>query len=150
VNLHGTEIAVRASQFLGIPYKWGGKDLKGWDCSGFVSYVLEDMGYNSDFPDGSYNQYGYCYDRGTIIPVAMAMVLSGALLFRRHSRSHNIVHVGISVGYGMGTLEAYSKQAGTVKMPYRTSWTTAAMIPDIFYRDRLSLKEMLKSYKDGE
>jgi cell wall-associated NlpC family hydrolase len=37
----GAEIAGYAKQWVGTPYVWGGyKPKPGWDCSGFVNYVL--------------------------------------------------------------------------------------------------------------
>jgi cell wall-associated NlpC family hydrolase len=36
----GYEIASAALQLQGIPYRPGGSDLKGFDCSGLVQYVL--------------------------------------------------------------------------------------------------------------
>ena len=40
-------IADDAAQYVGkVPYKWGGADPSGWDCSGFVTWVLgHDLGY---------------------------------------------------------------------------------------------------------
>jgi cell wall-associated NlpC family hydrolase len=38
----GTQVAAAAESFVGqVPYKWAGEDpVNGWDCSGFVTYVL--------------------------------------------------------------------------------------------------------------
>lgn len=33
-----------AMQFLGAPYKWGGDDPNGWDCSGLVIELLQAAG----------------------------------------------------------------------------------------------------------
>lgn len=46
----GSAIADAALKYEGTPYKWGGADPSGWDCSGFVTWVLHhDLGY--DLPD---------------------------------------------------------------------------------------------------
>ncbi len=43
----GSAIADDALKYAGKPYVWGGADPSGWDCSGFVTWVLHhDLGYN--------------------------------------------------------------------------------------------------------
>lgn len=40
----GLKIAMYAMQYKGVPYKWGGNTPNGWDCSGFVNWVLSHCG----------------------------------------------------------------------------------------------------------
>jgi cell wall-associated NlpC family hydrolase len=49
----GNAIAQAALRGEGVPYKWGKATPAGWDCSGFVTYVLHhDMGLN--LPDNNH------------------------------------------------------------------------------------------------
>lgn len=44
-NISGAEIASDALKYVGKPYLWGGNTPAGWDCSGFVTWVLRhDLG----------------------------------------------------------------------------------------------------------
>ncbi|MFT0847535.1 C40 family peptidase [Actinomycetaceae bacterium L2_0104] len=40
----GMELVQRGMKYLGTPYVWGGSSPSGFDCSGFTSYVLKEMG----------------------------------------------------------------------------------------------------------
>jgi cell wall-associated NlpC family hydrolase len=49
----GSAIADDAHRYLGVPYKWGGADPSGFDCSGLVTWVLHhDLGY--DLPSNTH------------------------------------------------------------------------------------------------
>ncbi len=36
----GAQVAADALKYLGVPYRWAHEDPSGWDCSGFVTWVL--------------------------------------------------------------------------------------------------------------
>jgi len=45
-NPDRARIANYAKTFLGIPYLWGGKTIKGFDCSGYVQFIHKMFGIN--------------------------------------------------------------------------------------------------------
>lgn len=46
----GQAVANTALSYVGVPYQWGGETPDGWDCSGFVSWVLHQV-HGIDLPD---------------------------------------------------------------------------------------------------
>ncbi|MBM7807450.1 cell wall-associated NlpC family hydrolase [Geodermatophilus bullaregiensis] len=90
-----SQVVAAASQYLGVPYAWGGTDPSvGLDCSGLVQRVFADLGI--DLPRTSSQQA----TAGT--PVAsLDEARPGDLVFFDNSSSRpGIDHVGIYVGDG--------------------------------------------------
>lgn len=87
----GQAVVDYAMQFLGTPYKWGGKDPSGFDCSGFVYYVFSHFGIalNRVAQDQASN--------GTHVDAANLQV-GDVLCF--YSGTDYIGHVGIYIGDG--------------------------------------------------
>lgn len=80
-----------AQQFLGVPYVWGGEDPSGFDCSGLVQYVYQNVGIN--VPRVTYQQF----EAGTKIDPNKAR--PGDLVFFR-MEDQGPGHVGIYAGNG--------------------------------------------------
>jgi cell wall-associated NlpC family hydrolase len=76
-----------ASSLVGSPYAWGGTSPSGFDCSGFVKYVLNQTGI--DVPHSSREMYE------DLNPVSD--LRTGDLVFF-HTYSNGPSHVGIYVG----------------------------------------------------
>ena len=78
-----------AKQYLGVPYVYGGKTPSGFDCSGFVSYVLQKTGKLNSYQSsiGLYN-----------ISQKVSTPQVGDLVFFSGTYRSGISHVGIYIG----------------------------------------------------
>jgi len=74
-------------EFKGIPYKWGGRDENGFDCSGFTSHVFKRVGM--ELPRTSGDQYKFAKT------IHAKRAYMGDLVF--FSDGEKISHVGILV-----------------------------------------------------
>jgi len=86
-----------AQQHLGTPYEWGGSSPSGFDCSGFVSYVINHCGNGWDIGrcsvNGLKNKCSY---------VSPAQAKPGDLIFFQGTyNTSGASHVGIYLGNGM-------------------------------------------------
>ena len=76
-----------AYEFMGIPYKWGGTDENGFDCSGYTRHVFLYKGI--ELPRVSEDQYNYAKK------INKKRAYMGDLVF--FSEGNGISHVGILV-----------------------------------------------------
>jgi cell wall-associated NlpC family hydrolase len=74
----------------GVPYRNGGSDPKGFDCSGFVQYVFGKHGVK--LPRGTLEQMKH----GT--EVRLAAIAPGDLIFFATTAAAEASHVGVAVG----------------------------------------------------
>ncbi|MDA1675171.1 C40 family peptidase [Bacillus cereus group sp. TH152-1LC] len=82
-----------AKKYLGVPYVWGGTSPSGFDCSGFVYYVLRQHGINN-LPRVSYDMFNV----GT--SVNKSDLRAGDLVYFKNTYREGISHVGIYIGDG--------------------------------------------------
>lgn len=85
----GAEIAIRAIALVGIPYRYGGADLDGFDCSGLVYFIHQQLGIGVPRTAADQQRAAQHIKRGEAAP--------GDLLFF-HTRGRGVSHVGIYVG----------------------------------------------------
>jgi hypothetical protein len=92
-------MVTEANKWLGMPYVWGGySPVTSFDCSGFVSWVLNNSGWNI----GRLGAQGLCNISTT---VSAADAKPGDLVFFHSTYDapdpNGVTHVGIYVGDGM-------------------------------------------------
>lgn len=85
----GAKLAAIAQRELGIPYRYGGTSPSGFDCSGLVYYVHQQLGIA--IPRTVADQFRRARN------VSFAQLKPGDLLFF-HLTSRGISHVGIYTG----------------------------------------------------
>jgi N-acetylmuramoyl-L-alanine amidase len=86
----GSKIVNLASAYLGYPYVRGGESPSGFDCSGFVRYVMKRFGI-----DVSHDSR-VLFRQGT--PVSRHELQPGDVVFFRNTYRAGISHVGIYIG----------------------------------------------------
>lgn len=84
----GEAIVAYASDYLGVPYVWGGNTPAGFDCSGFTKYVFAHFGISLNRRASQQALQG--------IPVSAGSLQPGDLVFF----GNPVYHVGIYVGNG--------------------------------------------------
>ena len=91
-SVTGDQIVALAKQNLGVPYKWGGTTPSGFDCSGFVYYVLNTLGIKAS------RTLTTMYAQGT--EVTKSELKPGDIVFFKNTYKSGLSHVGIYVGGG--------------------------------------------------
>ena len=113
---------VRSAETLkGLPYVWGAKGPKAYDCSGLVSFAASAVG--AEVPHGSANQIDYSKK----ISIDEALRTEGAILYMPG-------HIAISKGDGSTTIEARNPTAGIGNFSSKgRGWTKAGLLPNIHF-----------------
>lgn len=90
VDTVGNEIALRALALVGKPYRYGGADLQGFDCSGLVYYIHDALGLIVPRTASDQQKAAISVDKSGLVP--------GDLVFFKTSAGNQISHVGVYVG----------------------------------------------------
>ena len=111
VPISGNYLLAQAQKYLGTPYVFGGYSPDGFDCSGLIYYILDQVGY--PVPRTAADQYsmGRSVSRDSLIP--------GDLVFFANTYTSGISHVGVYAGNNQfihapneGGSVCYSKLSG--------------------------------------
>lgn len=92
VGVSGAQILAEAQKYLGCPYVAGGASPSGFDCSGFVYYVLKQLGFTPYRTPASQYQQGTYVDKSNL--------KAGDIVFFSSTSGSSITHVGIYSGNG--------------------------------------------------
>lgn len=84
------QIVIEAKKHLDVPYSWGGSTPNGFDCSGYVQYVLQRCGVTVPRTTELQAQVGSYISKSNLRP--------GDLVFLQNTYRTGISHVGIYIG----------------------------------------------------
>lgn len=121
----GAAIVATALRYLGTAYVWGGTTPAGWDCSGMIQWLYQQV-TGVTLPRVSQDQWRY----GT--PLQADQIEAGDLVFFADTDGPGITHNGIALGDGR-FIHARSAALGTVisrlDEPYWTEHYAGARRP---------------------
>ncbi|MDR1872595.1 MAG: C40 family peptidase [Deltaproteobacteria bacterium] len=118
----GVKAVLTAQKYLGVPYVYGGRSPKGFDCSGLVWYVYKENGLK--LPNSSSKQVksGRAVKKSELAPGDLVFFQSGG----------RVNHVGIYAGQGrMIHAPGRGRKVTTVKLSdkyYKAHYVTARRV----------------------
>ena len=114
-----SELVSIAKSLEGTPYKYGGTTTRGFDCSGFTSYVFDKN--NSNLPRTSVEQEQYAES------VMIKDLQAGDLVFFRSNKVGKVFHVALVVDNdknGLTVIHATSSRGVVEENISRSSYWT--------------------------
>ncbi len=111
----GDQIVSVAMQYVGYPYVWGGTTPAGFDCSGFIYYVVNQV-TGGGFPRGMDGQVasGSYVDPNDLRP--------GDIVFQQNTYQWGLSHVGIYIGNGQMVNAANESTGVTINNIWDSYW----------------------------
>jgi uncharacterized protein YraI len=103
-----------ARGYLGTRYVWGGSSPAGFDCSGFVSYIMRNFDISlRRVANDQFHNNGTRISRDELVP--------GDLVFFSSNNGRSITHVGIYIGDNY-FIHSSSARNGVVISSLNTAW----------------------------
>jgi peptidoglycan endopeptidase LytE len=108
----GSRVVAKAEQYLGTPYRYGGAAPGGFDCSGFVQYILGQFQVSLNRTAASQYNNGIAVNKDSLV--------SGDLVF--FNTYGGISHVGIYTGNGSFIHSSSSRSGGVIYSSLREGY----------------------------
>ena len=108
------EVIARAMRYLGTPYRWGGTTPAGFDCSGFMIYVLQPFGVTLPRRSRDMASSGVHVNRSDVQP--------GDLLFFATMGGRTVSHVGMYIGGGQLIHSSSSRSGGVIISNFNSAY----------------------------
>ncbi len=117
----GQEIVDYALQYVGYPYVYGGSTPKGFDCSGFTSYVYKHFGYSLNRSASGQLDNG--------VSVSMSQLQPGDLVIfkKAGTGSKRASHVGLYIGNNQ-FVHASTSKVGVIISSLSSSYYTTGFV----------------------
>jgi cell wall-associated NlpC family hydrolase len=116
-----------AKKFLGTPYRYAGSTPSGFDCSGFIYYVMGNFGFSLTRTSYGLAEFGRT--------VRLSEIRPGDLMFfkGRNVNSSQIGHVGMVIDVGPGMIK------------FIHSSTSRGVVIDNFYTSKYYVPRFIKA-----
>ncbi len=116
-------IVNRAKKFIGIPYRSGGVDEKGMDCSGLLFRIYADENYSIPRISNDQSNYGF--------PVAYDDVQKGDWIFFATNNNKIINHAGLVIeskgGFDVNFIHASTSKGVRIDNLLNKYWSKAVV-----------------------
>ena len=116
----GSQMAQFALQYVGYPYVYGGASPSGFDCSGFVTYVVKQFGYSVNRTASGQMDNGVAVDRSQLQPGDLVFFNSG-------NPNKRATHVGMYIGGGE-FVHASTSTTGVIVSDLNSSYYTRVFV----------------------
>lgn len=112
----GAEIVATGKKYLGVPYSFGGTSPRGFDCSGFTSYVYKQHGISIPRTTGGQASAGTKVDK--------ANLQIGDLLIFSNTYKAGPSHAGIYIGDGKFVHASSTRSGGVIISDLNSNYYT--------------------------